>query len=102
MLIMRRALTRHPAQWAPMYDSYNRPSGGIPHGGAPRITGPMPVPGASPFAGMDPSDPSTYVRPWNPRGGMIAYLNFDGAAVQSRTPTGGVQRGRQQRRRGYR
>jgi hypothetical protein len=55
-----------------------------------------------PFVGMDPSDPSTYVRAWNPRGGMIAYLNFDGAQAQALTPTGGLQRGRQQRRRGYR
>ena len=101
MLMMSRQISRHPAQWAPLYDSCDRPSGGIPHGGAPRITGPLPVPGLV-FAGMDPSSPVTYTRPWNPRPGMIAYLNFDGAAAQQRTPTGGVQRGRQQRRRGYR
>lgn len=51
------------------------------------------------FKGMDPSDPNTYIRPWNPRGGMIGYLNFDGAQRQARTPTGGVQRGRNKRRR---
>jgi len=39
------------------------------------------------FNGMDPSAPATYTRPWNPAPGMIAYLNFDGAALQSRTPT---------------
>jgi hypothetical protein len=46
---------------------------------------------------MDPSDPLTYVRPWNPQPGMIAYLNFDGAAMQGRTPTGGLARGSQRR-----
>lgn len=71
-------------------------------GGAPVVTGPLPVPGAAPFAGMDPSDPLTYTRAWNPRGGMIAYLNYDGAQAQARQPTGGLQRGRQQRRAGYR
>lgn len=56
------------------------------------MTGPTPVmgPGGRPFAGMDPSDPSTFVRPWNPQPGMIAYLNFDGAAEQGKTPTGGT------------
>jgi hypothetical protein len=28
---------------------------------------------------MDPSDPVTWVRPYNPQPGMIGYLNFDGA-----------------------
>ncbi len=49
------------------------------------------------FKGMDPSDPATYVRVWAPQPGMIAYLNFDGANMQDRTPTGGNQRGRQSR-----
>jgi hypothetical protein len=49
------------------------------------------------FKGMDPSDPATYVRAWAPQPGMIAYLNFDGAQMQERTPTGGNQRGRQSR-----
>lgn len=52
------------------------------------------------YKGMDPSDPATWVRPWQPTGGMISYLNFDGARYQSVTPMGGVQRGRQSRRRG--
>ena len=33
-----------------------------------------------PYVGMDPSDPVTWVRPYNPQPGMIGYLNFDGAA----------------------
>jgi hypothetical protein len=49
------------------------------------------------YKGMDPSDPATHVRPWNPQPGMIAYLNFDGANMQGRTPTGGNQRGSQAR-----
>jgi hypothetical protein len=44
------------------------------------------------FKGMDPSNPATYVRPWNPAPGMIALLNFDGASMQDRTPTQ-LQRG---------
>jgi hypothetical protein len=51
---------------------------------------------------MDPSNPATWVRPWNPQPGMIGRLNFDGAQLQARQPAGGVQRGRQQRKRGYR
>jgi hypothetical protein len=26
---------------------------------------------------MDPSDPTTWVRPYNPQPGMVAQLNFD-------------------------
>lgn len=49
------------------------------------------------YKGMDPSDPSTHIRTWNPQPGMISYLNYDGAAVQDRTPTQ-LQRGPQSRR----
>jgi hypothetical protein len=48
------------------------------------------------FQGMDPSNPATFVRPWNPAPGMISYLNFDGAQLQARTPTQ-LQRGPQSR-----
>lgn len=48
------------------------------------------------YKGMDPSDPLTYTRAWNPAPGMIAYLNFDGAQMQGRTPTQ-LQRGPQTR-----
>jgi hypothetical protein len=69
-------------------------------GGSLRISAPLPVeiPGTGmPYAGMDPSNPLTYVRPWNPQPGMISQLNYDGAQAQSRQPTGGLQRGLQQR-----
>ena len=42
------------------------------------------------FAGMDPSDPSTYVRRWNPAPGMVDRLNFDGSQVQGETEMGGT------------
>jgi hypothetical protein len=48
------------------------------------------------YQGMDPSNPATFVRPWNPAPGMIAQLNFDGASMQAHTPTQ-VQRGPQAR-----
>jgi hypothetical protein len=35
---------------------------------------------------MDPSDPTSYVRPYNPQPGMIALLNYDGA-VPNKTQT---------------
>ena len=46
------------------------------------------------YNGMDPSDPATWPRPYDPQPGMIAQLNFDGAARQAQTPTGGLQRGK--------
>ena len=51
---------------------------------------PTGAPGGLVFAGMDPSDPSTYVRPWRPVPGMIARLNFDGVQTQGETEMGGV------------
>lgn len=85
----------------------NRYYEGAPHDGRLNC-GRLPTPGMMPmpytwsgpaFKGMDPSDPLTYTRPWNPQPGMIAQLNYDGAAIAQvgRTPTG-LQRGPQQRR----
>jgi len=64
------------------------------------VMAPLPAGTAAgqPFLGMDPSAPSTYVRPWNPQPGMIAFLNFDGAAAQGNTPMGGTWRGPQRDR----
>ena len=44
-----------------------------------------------PYVGMDPSDPVTWVRPYNPAPGMISYLNFDGAQPNQTQTTGGRQ-----------
>jgi len=95
-------MTRHlastrpfPASTAPVSISF--PVRPLPGGAV--VLAPMPV-GADgqPFLGMDPSAPATWVRPWNPQPGMVAYLNFDGAKAQSDTPTGGVWRGPQRDR----
>jgi hypothetical protein len=45
-----------------------------------------------PYQGMDPSDPTTYVRRYNPAPGMIGYLNFDGANPNVTQTTGGPPR----------
>jgi hypothetical protein len=47
-------------------------------------------PNSTPWCGMDPSDPNTWVRPWRPQPGMIGYLNFDGAQIQGDTDMGGL------------
>lgn len=55
------------------------------------VTRPLPFStGGRVFAGMDPSDPGTYVRPFRPQDGMIGRLNFNGAMMQDNTETGGV------------
>lgn len=40
-----------------------------------------------PYVGMDPSDPATYIREYNPQPGMISWLNYDGA-MPNNTQTG--------------
>ena len=66
---------------------------GRPCAGGTVVMAPLPV-GANgqPYLGMDPSDPLTYVRPWNPAAGMVAQLNFDGAQAQGSTAMGGTWR----------
>lgn len=68
--------------------------GGRPCAGGVVTVVPMPVglPNGQPFMGMDPSDPLTYVRAWNPQPGMVARLNFDGAQAQGETAMGGTWR----------
>lgn len=62
-----------------------------PCSGGAMVLGPLPVgQDGQPFMGMDPSAPSTWVRPWNPQPGMIGFLNFDGAKYQGNTPMGGT------------
>lgn len=73
------------------YSPVTRPARPIA-GGPAAVMMPLPALGTAggTFNGMDPSDPRTYVRPWNPQPGMISYLNWDGAQTQGRTETGGV------------
>jgi hypothetical protein len=97
MIIMRRTLhgwgrqDHPPVHITPGFpgrpvDSWG-PAGTLQ--GASTMSGPS-------YKGMDPSDPATWVRQWNPAPGMISYLNFDGASLQARTPTQ-LQRGPQAR-----
>jgi hypothetical protein len=43
------------------------------------------------YVGMDPSDPATWTRPYNPQPGMIGYLPVDGAKVNP-AQTGGPRK----------
>ena len=55
--------------------------------------GPVSQPGSDhPYQGMDPSDPATFTRRYNPQPGMIGYLNFDGAQPNVTQTTGGPPR----------
>jgi hypothetical protein len=89
------ASTRHfPASPAMVTLSWPRP---LP--GGTLVMAPLPAGlNGQPYNGMDPSAPATWVRPWNPQPGMVAYLNFDGAKAQADTPTGGVWRNPQRDR----
>jgi len=92
MIPVTRPFNRHPGEWTEHYSEYDRRNGGVPELGAPAITAPLPVaiPGQLPFVGMDPSNPVTWIRPYNPQPGMITQLNFNGAAVQGNSDMGGL------------
>jgi hypothetical protein len=95
MIDVSRPMNRHPGEWTEMYDNPDRQNSGLPPGGAPAVTAPVPasIPGDLPYAGLDPSNPVTWkVRSYNPQPGMIALLNFNGAsmAAQGHTDMGGV------------
>jgi hypothetical protein len=90
-----RPLTRTSPYWHPHIGGRGpRLMGGAvtlltPRGGPAGPVGP--IAGTDvPYMGMDPSDPTTWTRRYNPQPGMIAYLNRDGAQPN---PAGGVQRG---------
>jgi hypothetical protein len=94
-----------PRRWSsgPHPDIHISEMGGHrPLPGGALTMAPLPVtgPGGLWWAGMDPSDPATWVRPWNPQAGMISRLNFDGAGASMRAPVGGLIRQSQQKRRG--
>jgi hypothetical protein len=97
----------HP--WEPYGHSMPIGGAGVRMGGAVALVqlggpaGLVSQPGTDhPYQGMDPSDPSTFVRRYNPAPGMIAYLNFDGAQPNVTQTTGGPPRkwGRGSRGRG--
>src|ERR1700722_10995406 len=99
MQVMRRPLSRQYSRWHQHVCTTTgtpvRGGGGaltlVPLYGPADLVGPV---GSAdhPYQGMDPSDPITWVRQYNPQPGMISYLNLDGAHPN---PAGGVQRGRQ-------
>jgi hypothetical protein len=100
MRVMRRAFPRYHSLWHP--HAHGTAGCGRPAGGGfltvsltPQLGpfGKVTQPGGDhPYQGMDPSDPATWTRPYNPQPGMISYLNRDGAQPN---PAGGVQRGPQ-------
>jgi hypothetical protein len=100
MRVFGRPLQRRYSCWHPHVTA--QPAGIRGGGGAlqmAQLYGPAGLVGPQgstdhPYQGMDPSDPVTWTRPYNPQPGMIAYLNIDGAQPN---PAGGVQRGRQPR-----
>lgn len=83
---------RHP-RWHPQVCVTG--GGGLRRGGSPvlALNGPAGLVGPvgstdHPYAGMDPSDPTTWTRPYRPAAGMIAMLNFDGAQPNTTQTTG--------------
>jgi hypothetical protein len=100
MQVMRRPFRRDYACWHPHVSATSH--GALQRGGAVALAqmyGPAGLVGPQgstdhPYQGMDPSDPVTWTRQYNPQPGMIAYLNIDGAVPN---PAGGVQRGKQPR-----
>lgn len=86
-----QGMTRPIRRGWPTHHPVGYGGGVAEHGcGGALVMTPLPVPGGGRFVfcGMDPSAPETYVRPWNPQPGMIAYLNFDGSQVQGHTSSG--------------
>jgi hypothetical protein len=84
--LVRRWPLGHPVPHITPYGARPCRGGGV----AVQLGGPAgpvgPTPNGMSFNGMDPSDPTTYVRPYNPQPGMIAWLNYDGAGP-NRTQT---------------
>lgn len=89
--------TRHPVVHVSLAFGMPHPCGGGALAVRPDVAKAAGV-GGEPFCGMDPSNPQTWVRPWNPQPGMIGYLNFDGGKAQGNTPTGGTWRNPQRDR----
>src|ERR1700724_1549379 len=115
---MRRSYTRHYGYWDPHV--CGTPYGPGLHRGALVLGGPAgPVSRGDSdltYNGMDPSDPRTWVRPYNPQPGMAALFNFDpflngepshfttgaGLTENARPRRNAVDRGRKKKRWGER
>ena len=92
---MIRSNRRYPVSYSPsLWWGWDGPSlQPHPINGGALVMAPLPVGiNGQPYMGMDPSAPATWVRPYNPQPGMVARLNFDGAAYQGNTPMGGTWR----------
>jgi hypothetical protein len=89
--VMARSFSRRYGHWDPLVSG--TPYGAGLHLGALGLAGPVSMAGNDrTYNGMDPSDPQTWVRPYNPQPGMCAQFNFDpflnGAEPQFSTATG--------------
>lgn len=95
--LIRRPMERRSPGWHPHVLAS---SGSLVRGGAPELAplyGPAGLVGPvgatdHPYQGMDPSDPVTWVRPYNPQGGMVGWLNFDGAVPNDTQTVKGSRR----------
>jgi hypothetical protein len=79
-MVMRRSYVRRWPYFHPHTSS--TPASWCPHRGAVVLGGPAgPVSRGDTtdlsYNGMDPSDPQSWVRPYNPQPGMCALFNFD-------------------------
>lgn len=101
MQLMRRPIRRRTPLWHPHVDTvehgaFPKPGHSVtlvmPLGSPLGAAGPVGA-GDIPYVGLDPSDPVTWRRMYNPQPGMIAYLNFDGAQPNQTQTTGGRQGG---------
>jgi hypothetical protein len=103
-MVMRRSFIRPYGHWDPHVSI--TPAGYPLHNGALVLGGPAgPVSRGGTdltYNGMDPSDPRTWVRPYNPQPGMVALMNFDPflseRKYESSTGTSLAKQARPQRR----
>jgi hypothetical protein len=72
----------YPADWRP---GMSRTPGDVPV--APHVIA-GPGPGLGQWVGMDPGDPSTWVRPYNPQRGMFDRYHSDTEAAARRNKRG--------------
>jgi hypothetical protein len=105
-MVMRRSFFRnshpfHQQPWATGHCGHPLAGGALTLAGRVGLAGPVSRTDSDlTYNGMDPSDPRTWVRPYNPQPGMCALFNFDpfvgGNQSQYRTGAGLVDSGRPQ------